>query len=319
MSRARDIIQEIANVRERRYFASAMTELPFRLFALEKAFKSYDRKQLELARYFPVALVACIEGYFRMVVGDLIDSGDPYLTNAEKAGSSLKLDFAVMRAVHGKKITIGELVAHGVPISRIEHIDSVLSSILDTNFLSKLRTTVDRWAHEVDGKPAIPLLSAPDRTYKDVARTFELRHIICHEIASAYEIDLDEIERCFESCVSFLRAADECISEILHPGSLLTQTEMNIAASASLGEAEERLEHIVKALANTGNTEHDAKVFEVNSSWHAWCEAWVMLRVGDRKTSGTIWPLHYAGIKQSNIERWISDLETFRDRGEGDI
>ncbi len=95
MSRARDIIQEIADVRERRQFGSAMAELPFRLLALEQAFKSYDRKQIELARYFPVALVACIEGYFRMVVGDLIDSGEPYLTNAEKAGSNLKLDFGV--------------------------------------------------------------------------------------------------------------------------------------------------------------------------------------------------------------------------------
>lgn len=75
-----------------------------------------------------------------MVIKDLIDSGEPYLTNAEKPASSIRLDFS----------------------------------------------------------------ENPNDVFADVARTFELRHIICHEIASAYEIKLEEVARCFESCVAFL-------------------------------------------------------------------------------------------------------------------
>ena len=113
MSRTRDIIQEIDDVRQRRRFGLAMSELPMRLFALEHAFKKHDKAQSELTRYFPVALIACVEGYFRMAIRDLIDAGEPYLSNAEKPASSLKLDFSVLRAVHGKAITVGELVAQG--------------------------------------------------------------------------------------------------------------------------------------------------------------------------------------------------------------
>lgn len=319
MSRARDIIQEIANVRERRRFGSAMAELPLRLLTLEQAFKSHDRKQTELARYFPVALIACMEGYFRMVIRDLIDSGEPYLTNAEKATSNLKPDFAVMRAVHGRKITIGELVSHGIPISRLEHVDGTLSALLGTNFLSKLRLTVDRWAHEVKGEPATPILSNPDQTFTDVSRTFELRHVICHEIASAYLIDFAEIERCFESCVSFLRASDECISETLHPGSPLTQTDINLVAAASLRKAEVKLESLIKTLANHKNIDEETEILKVHSNWKKWCESLTMLRVGDRKNSGTIWSLQYASVKQSIVERWISELEEYRDRNEGEV
>jgi hypothetical protein len=174
MSRTRDIIQEIADVRQRRRFGSAMAELPMRLFALEQAFKAHDKIEAELIRYFPVALIACVEGYFRMVIKDLIDAGEPYLTNAEKPASSLKLDFSLLRAVHGRTITVGELVAHSVRLSRLEHIETVLSGLLAKGFLNSLCTITDRWAHEIMGKPTEPILSEPDKVFADVARTFEL-------------------------------------------------------------------------------------------------------------------------------------------------
>ena len=319
MSRARDIIQEIADVRARRQFGSAMAELPFRLMTLEQAFKSHDRSQTELTRYFPVALAACIEAYFRMAIRDLVDSGDPYLANAERAATTIKPDFSLMRAVHGRRITIGELVGHSVPISRLEHIDAALSSLLGTSFLAKLRLTTDRWAHEIRGEAPKPILGNPDEVFANVLRTFELRHVICHEIASAYEIDTAEIERCFESCVSFLRAADECIAETLHPGSPLTQTEMNIAAYDSQQDAEARLAAVITAIAKSSAIEATAAFNQVQANWLSFCESWVALRVGDRTQGGTMWPMLYSGLKQSMTERWIADLQEYRDRGEGEI
>jgi uncharacterized protein YecT (DUF1311 family) len=319
MSRARDIIQEIADVRARRQFGSAMAELPFRLMTLEQAFKSHDRSQTELTRYFPVALVACIEGYFRMAIRDLVDSGDPYLANAEKAAATIKPDLSLMRAVHGRRITMGELIGHSVPISRLEHIDAALSSLLGTSFLTKLRLTTDRWAHEVRGEPSTPILGNPDEIFANVLRTFELRHVICHEIASAYEIDTAEIERCFESCVSFLRAADECISETLHPGAPLTQTDMNIAAYQSQQDAEARLAAVVATITNSATVEEIAAFNQVQANWLSFCESWVALRVGDRNQGGTMWPMLYSSLKQSVTERWIADLQKYRDRGESEI
>lgn len=110
MGRTRDIIEEIAEVRGRRQFSSAMAELPSRLFALEHSFKIYGKSNTELIRYFPVALIACVEGYFRMVIRELVDTGEPYLSNAEKPAASIKLDFTTLRAIHGKEITVGELI-----------------------------------------------------------------------------------------------------------------------------------------------------------------------------------------------------------------
>ena len=316
MSRTRDIIQEITDTRQRRRFGSGITELPMRLFALEQAFKDHDKTQSELTRYFPVALIACVEGYFRMAIKDLIDAGEPFLTNAEKPASLLKLDFTVLRAVHGKTITVGELIAHSAPISRLENIESVLSSLLNTSFLNSLRTTTDRWAHEIRGEPCVPILSNPDEVFAGVARTFELRHIICHEIASAYEVESDEVAQCLENCVAFLRAADEFISETIYPGAPLTQTDMNVAAGKSLNEQRDSLAETVAAIRKRLNSLELIAFNESQAKWDSYCEAWVNFIVGERSNSGTIWPLIYASEAEAVICRRLKDLKSWRRLGE---
>lgn len=317
MSRTRDIIQEIADVRSRRRFGSSMAELPGRLFALERAFKEHDQTQSELTRYFPVALVACIEGYFRMVVKDLIDAGEPYLSNAEKPAASTKLDFSILRAVHGKAVTVGELVAHGIQLSRLEQVDGAMTSLLGTDFLRALRSITDRWDHEVKGNPASPILTDPDRVYADVKRTFELRHIICHEIASAYDIKIGEIDRCLQSCVAFLRAADEFVSETLHPNAPLTQTDMNIAAGDSLATARKLLDETMEGVRQRLNAYELAAFEESQRRWEDYSEAWVAFDVGPREASGTIWPLLNASAIEATVRRRIEEVALWRRLGDG--
>lgn len=312
MSRTRDVIQEIAAVRQRRRFGSAISELPLRLLTIEHTFRTYDKSNPELSRYFPVALIACLEGYIRLAIKDLIDAGEPYLTNAESLSSSIKLDFSVVRAVHGKHVTVGELVSHGLPISRLEHIDAALSGLLGKSFLRELRVTTDRWSHEVKGEPATPILAEPDSVFADVARTFELRHIISHELASAYEIKIEEISRCFESCVLFLRAADEYVSNTLHPGAPLTQTDMNIAAGEELEAAEQRLAALVSDLKSRFDPDELSAFEDVQSKWQVYCDAWAGFQAGERSTGGTIWPLIYASTAQEMVEKRIKELMDYK-------
>lgn len=312
MNRTRDIIQEIAEVRRRRRFSFAMAELSSRLSALERAFNQHDRTESELVRYFPVAIIACIESYFRMAIGDLIDAGDPYLTNAEKLASSVKLDFSVLRAIHGKAITVGELIGHGVQLSRLEHIEMTLSNLLGTGFLQALRSTTDRWAHEVAGKPPIPMLANPDEVFAYIAKAFEMRHIICHEMASAYEIKSEEVSKCFESCVAFLRVAEEFISETLHPGAPLTQTEMNIAAARDLSEKRKQLEGAVIALKSRLNTAESKSFDESQSKWQIYCDAWANFVAGEQAGAGTIRPLICAKAAEAVVDRRLEEIKKYR-------
>ncbi|WP_157691550.1 lysozyme inhibitor LprI family protein, partial [Noviherbaspirillum autotrophicum] len=252
-----------------------------------------------------------------IAIKDLIDAGEPHLSNAEKLASSIKLDFSILRAVHGKAITVGELVAHIVPISRLDHIEGALSSLVGKSFLQALRTTTDRWAHEIRGEANTPILSKPDEVFADVVRTFELRHIICHEIASAYEIDSNEVARCFESCVAFLRVADEFISETIHPGAPLSQAEMNIAAFESLAEKKKLLEDAVATIKlRLDSTELAA--FEIaHENWQSYCDAWANFVAGDQANGGTIWPMIYSGTAETLVQHRFEEVSGCGRLGDG--
>jgi hypothetical protein len=308
MGCARDIIQEISEVRQRRRFNIAMVELPMRLSALEKGLRTHDKHDIELIRYFPVALIACIEGYFRMAIQELVDSGEPYLSNAEKIIPSKKLDFSVLRAIHGKIITVGELISHAIPLSRLEHIDGVMSELIGKKFLNVLRLTTDRWAHEVRGEQLNLILTDPDIVYSDVAKTFELRHIICHEIASAYEVNYDKTSQYFESCVLFLKAVDEFIMETIYPGAPLTQSEMNKDARESLRTKQEKLNASIEVLRNCLDADEVVSFDNSQNKWQSFCDAWVEFIVGDESRGGTIWPVKYSVTKEAVLNLRLDQI-----------
>lgn len=237
MPKTRELIDQIIEIRERRQCDHAMSELFSRLSTLESAFEQRDTTSEELLKYFPVALVSCMEGYFRLAIKQLIDEGQLFLDNVSTLVSNIKFDFDVVKALSEKQVTVGEFISHHISLNNLAQIQTHVSKVINQDFLFKLSTVYSRWEHEVLGKEKVPILQDPDRVYKSVSRTFELRHIICHELASGFMFDLAEIEECFLGTVLFLKATDELLNEILHPGAPLTQTEMNITARETLKQA----------------------------------------------------------------------------------
>src|SRR3989337_3202727 len=130
--------------------------------------------------------------------------------------TSVKFDIEAVKALHGKHVSIGEFMAHNLPLSQLTHIDNHMSAILGKHFLEELRSVTDRWAHEIHGKPKTPILVEPDSIYRDVSRTFAIRHIVCHELASNFKVKPIDIEQGFLACTLLLKASDELMGETLY-------------------------------------------------------------------------------------------------------
>jgi len=309
----RDVIEEIAQVRSRRRFGHGMAELTYRLFGLEQMFREHGTNNEELVRYYPVALIACLEGYVRMAIQEIMEKGEPYLSNAEQIARDVRLDFSALRAIHGKRVSLGEIISHNVAMSKLEHVNGVLSKLLGSDLLEGLRSVSSRWEHEVKKKPALPILSKPDEAYAYVQRTFELRHTICHEFASRLELKSDEISKCFDSCVSFLRALNEYINQTLYPDAPLTQTDMNIASGKALEEAKDRLESLCKKIKEGLSPERIKEFDESQVHWEAYCAAWAHFD-SEYSAGGTIRPTLYAGSARSVVEKRIEEISAFKRR-----
>jgi hypothetical protein len=132
---------------------------------------------IELRKYYPIAIIACLEDYMRLIVKDLIDYGEPYVSNLSKLENiDLKLD--VLIQMKKKNITIGEIIAHTLPFSSIDHIFNALSKIGGDELLRKIKTEIN----ELTEKGNTDVANNYDDICKLICEAFRLRHIYAHEL-----------------------------------------------------------------------------------------------------------------------------------------
>lgn len=146
----------------------------------------------ELCRYFPIALVAAVEGYFRQVIADLTDIGEPYKTRV--AGLVRRLPKPeVAAAVSAGKVTLGDWYAHVVGFGSLRDIDTVLSEILGFQFVDALLNSEFHGFFEEDQR--FHLRDAQKEVVEAAVELFSTRHMLCHEFAPTIQPDTAAVLR----------------------------------------------------------------------------------------------------------------------------
>jgi len=311
----RDYLGEIREIKERNQWGRASLEMSIRLDSIRDAFDKQPELSLELLRYFPVALVALIEGYFRARIKELLDYDNKYLTNlASDGGFQLKLDLSVARAIEGRAITVGDFVAHLLPINDLSTLAGHMSRLTGADFLTSISGVHNRYDVEVRKQPATPIISDAHATFANVQGTFETRHIICHELASALKLGRSQVEAYVRDCSAFLRAANEYLGNLQFPNAPLTQADMNEAATRGLDAAKQRLSGVVLLIAEElqkrNVSERLAEFNKLQGSWEEYAKASAEYAT-QPFAGGTISPLVYANkLEEVTLER-AEDLEGY--------
>lgn len=308
MGKRRNLSDDISDIRGRLRFGSAYAEVTFRRWELARAFAHREQADPEFRRYFPVTLVALIEGFFRLVVKEFVDAGTPYLDRVAKFTTSVKFEYEILKSLQGKKITLGELIAHSLPWNNLAQVNANLSALIDKDFLTELRTVSRRRPNEVLGGHKPPLLSDPDTTLRNVERLFELRHIICHEIASGFEVLSDEIDDCYCHSTLFLDASSELISDVLNPNAPLTQGEINAEAGRRSDAAQRELDALNQKLLENLDNSRANEYTSVNKAWQNYIELASKFEA-DWAKGGSIWPTLYSGAAERLTREYIEYVQ----------
>lgn len=164
----RDALAEIAAIKIRSKYGSAFSELWERISAIDAAFEVQPVADSESLRYFPVALVGCIEGYVRLRVRDLIDFGEPYFSNSAELAKNIKLDFSHLKAVQGNIVTVGELISHSIQLSRLDQVMSVFERLVGAEFRDSLTNAADIFGNDEARMGRI--LKEPESTFAAVPK-----------------------------------------------------------------------------------------------------------------------------------------------------
>jgi hypothetical protein len=315
----RNIINEIAAIKLRSEFNTRHDDSS-RLNDIENDFNESlnyngDYNQ-ELLKYIPIATVACFEAFFRSVYKELIDFGNPFSENAIKFNQSknVKFDFEIINAIQSKTVTVGEFISHILPCNNFADINTNLSTIANVDFTEQIkkfkRVSIFDDSNEISNK----FIEDSEQIIKDIKKTFELRHIFCHEFATNLIIDKDEILRCFNNSKIFINQTNEFIWNLIYPNAPETQTEMNIQASDEFEYYENELSQLIIKIkkAKTENLDFDINVVLFDKT----IESWKVYRksVAELNSSivegGSMYPLLYASSLTNTTKEKIDSLKT---------
>ncbi len=62
-------------------------------------------------QFYPIKCVACIEGYFKLLIANLIDFGNPFRDNARNF-KDVKFSIDIVLSLQTSEITVGEFISH---------------------------------------------------------------------------------------------------------------------------------------------------------------------------------------------------------------
>jgi hypothetical protein len=172
-----------------------------------------DRAEEELYRHVPIGLVACMEGFFRLVYADLVDHGPPFRDNAAKLPNvTFSLETAL--TIQRQSVSIGEFVAHLLPISSLEDINRSVSTLIGSDFLKRFKQVRAAQPRQLTLFPDLDADSDAE-ILRAASRTFELRHIFCHELAPLLQVERGEIAAIADHIVEFLWISELLVCECL--------------------------------------------------------------------------------------------------------
>lgn len=314
----RDLIKEIVSVKDRAEFYGR-TELQSRIFEIDYALNEHlnykGEFNNEILKYIPIATVACFESFFRTIVSELIEVGEPYTENVLKFNQtkSIKFDFNIVNEIQKKTITIGDFVAHYLSCNNLDDFNSNLSTLTQTDFLSEVKNYKPKSIREQVTFNSENLRSNFPRILESIKKTFELRHIFCHEFATKVKIEYDEIKLIYEDCKIFLNQVNEYIWYLIDPDAPMTQTDMNIQAGEDFQKSESELNEIIekikKADFSEGFSTYDIKKFDlVIEKWKEYRNAKADLEA-ESFSGGTMEPLIRLSTLSNLTQKMTAELK----------
>jgi hypothetical protein len=170
----------------------------------------------EMLPYFPIRLVACFEGYFRLVYADLIDHVPRFQNNTATNFKDIKFTLEQALSLRQHSLSIGDLTAHLLPTSNLRDIKRNVNGITGSDFIEDIKAMRPK-VYPYTQSALLPEWEVDEGTQliSRVERIFELRHLFCHELAPTESVSIGEISEYSYTAVRFLHVSEAVVTEYL--------------------------------------------------------------------------------------------------------
>jgi uncharacterized protein YecT (DUF1311 family) len=256
-------------------------------------------------QFVPIRLVTILEVFLREVIAELVDGDEAVFERVDKLVKGSKIDLAFAAHVDRRELTIGDFVAHSVSLNGVAGIMNVMDALIG-RFADRLQTVHPRWSEEAEEWPLPPIITDYDAVMGDLARLFEVRHVLTHELPSEIVFNSDELPDLIAAARTFVEATDWSVIEVLRGSVPRTQIAMNMTAGDNLRHEEEELETILKRAAALPGIDCDA-LHELQAAWIDFADKHAGL-VASQVEGGSMYPLLWASEKAALVRDRIIQI-----------
>jgi len=313
---AKSDIENMLEWKKRRGESGATFTLAYDLQRLDELWEAKKADAPEFADFMPMRLVTIIEVFTREAIRELVDTGSPYLERAETLAKGAKFDFALLAGLDGRKVSVGDLIAHTVSINDPGRIVAYLTALIP-DFVQRLKASHPRWSEEEADWPLPCIITDYDQMMSYLSRLFTVRHIVTHELPTDPAFHHLEIEGFFRAARQFIEATDWVIVEVLRGAVPRTQTEMNAQAGASLARLEEEMDDLISKIKERGDVDLEA-LERTQEAWKVYATKEADLH-GALVEGGSMYSMVWASAKEEETRHRIETLRWWAEREDGDM
>lgn len=198
--------------------------------------------------FYVIRTVTLLEVLTRRNLAALIDHSRGFTDRAIELAKHVRIDFSLVREVQGRTITLGDILAHSVPVNSFGQIVECFETVLGKPLRPLIQTVVDRWDVEVMRKPRRPIVGDYDAMARCVGRLFDVRHILCHEAPRKAVYDVKEVDEFLEKAIWFTEALNHILTFEKFGNVPLCQADMNIAAGKELKATEDKMGRLLSQI-----------------------------------------------------------------------
>lgn len=313
---AKTDIENLIEWKKRRGRSPLTSQLSYELDNLWTAWIERPQGSNDFENYIPIRIVTIIEVFVREVIRDLVDYDQIYLERAETLSKGAKIDFTILLGLQGRKVSIGDLVAHTVSVNEPSRVIAYMCALIP-DFVEKIRISHERWIEEEAEWPLLPIIENYDLMMAQLTRLFAVRHIVTHEMPEHPAFQTDEIELFFKAASQFLTATEWVVIEIQSNAIPRSQAAMNFKAGEDMRAAEEKMAELVKII--EARVDVDSDLFrESQNAWVAYAKKEADLRAS-AVTGGSMYPMIWAGAMREETLRRLETLKWWSEKGEYDL
>jgi hypothetical protein len=243
----RNIVNEIVLKRDR----STVSDYFGYSNKLENINKVFDieTEDEEILKYIPVASIATLEMFTRMLIKEIVDNGEPFLSNAIKSMREQQFSFDIEYLIdlNGKRVSIGEIFSHQVKLNKFSDLASIFEKLLGIKLIEGLKkTNYDELA--LSKKEATHFKKNYNNYIISIESLFKARHIISHEFANDVKLKKQDLKHWLNNLKIFMDATSFFVEKRLGKYIPYTQMGMSRYASKKYEKSKRELDLLVKSI-----------------------------------------------------------------------